>query len=143
MTRIIYTDTSGQLCVVHPGTGVSLDLILAKDIPAGATNVQIVDSSVIPSDRTFRNAWKAQGAKVEVDMVKAREIKRDSLRILRAPLLAALDIEYQRADEEGNVAAKAEIAAKKQALRDVTEDPALEAAQTPEELKTVLPDVLK
>ena len=57
--------------------------------------------------------------------------------------LAALDVEYQHADERGDVAEKARIAAKKQALRDVTADPAIEAAQTPEALKAVWPDILK
>lgn len=99
---------------------------------------------VLPADRHFRNAWVAHPDKgIDVDMAKARNIQRDRLRDERAPLLAALDIEYQRADEVQDAVAKRAIAVKKQALRDVTDDPAIEAAQTPEALKAVMPDVLR
>lgn len=80
---------------------------------------------------------------VTVDMAKARDIQRERIREMRAPVLAELDTAYQRADERGDTEAKANIASRKQALRDATEDPAIEAAQTPEELKAVIPDALK
>lgn len=64
------------------------------------------------------------------------------MRAARAPKLAALDIAYQRADEAGDDAEKARITALKQALRDVTSDPAIEAATTTEILKSVWPDIL-
>lgn len=97
----------------------------------------------IPADRSFRNAWKDEGGKVVVDMPKAREIWREVLRTMRGPLLTALDVAYQRADEQNDAAAKADVARRKQALRDVTADPAIEAAQTPEELKQVIPAALR
>ena len=56
--------------------------------------------------------------------------------------MAALDIDYQRADEAADVARKREVVRRKQALRDVTDDPAIEAAQTPEELKAAIPAAL-
>lgn len=80
---------------------------------------------------------------ITVDMAKARDIQRDRIREMRAPVLAELDIAYQRADEQGDAEAKADIAARKQALRDATKDPAIDAAKTPEELKAVIPDALK
>lgn len=80
---------------------------------------------------------------ITINMGKAREIQRDRLRAMRVPLLNALDVEYQRADEQGDMVAKAAIAAKKQILRDVTKDPAIDAAETPEELAVVIPDILK
>ena len=102
---------------------------------------QLVEDA--PSDRTFRNAWRLDGdGAVEVDMDKAREIHREKLRGIRKPLLEALDVEYQRADEAGNTAEKKRVAAKKQALRDVTADPAIDAASTPDELKAVIPAAL-
>lgn len=103
---------------------------------------QLVDHSLAPSDRTFRNAWKLDGGAIGVDMVKARELHRNKLRELRKPKLEALDVEYQRADEKGDTAEKKRVADKKQALRDVTADPAIEAAQTPEALKAVMPAAL-
>jgi hypothetical protein len=93
----------------------------------------------VPTDRTFRDAWKLD---LTHDMAKARDIQREHLRRLCAPKLAALDVEYQRADEAGDVALKRQIAAQRQALRDVTGDPAIEAAQAPDELKAVIPAVL-
>jgi hypothetical protein len=80
---------------------------------------------------------------IAINMAKAREIQRDRIRALREPLFADLDVAYQRADEIGDAEAKAAIAARKQALRDATKDPAIDAAKTPEELKAAIPDVLK
>ena len=117
--------------------------IAIKDVPADATNAQIVDVSAIPVDRSFRNAWEiVAGGRIEHDMGKCREIHKDRLRAIRAPKLVALDIEYQRADEDGDVQRKQAVAAKKRALRDVTVDPRIQAAQTPEELKAVIPEAL-
>ncbi|HEX4917147.1 MAG TPA: hypothetical protein VFV43_04550 [Limnobacter sp.] len=73
-------------------------------------------------------------------MEKARDIKRDMIRAERAPLFAALDIQFMRAVESGDTAKQQEIAAEKQRLRDATAHPSIEAAQTVEELKNL--DVL-
>lgn len=96
----------------------------------------------VPSDRYFRNAWEDDNG-IVVNMPKARVIHKDKLRRLRTPILEKLDEEYLRADEAGDTQKKKDIAAKKQLLRDVTAVPEIEAAQTPEELKAVVPDVLK
>lgn len=116
--------------------------IRAKDVPADALDVRIVDGTAIPTDRTFRNAWKAGANGVEHDMEKCREIHKDHLRVMRTPKLAALDVEYMRADERADTEEKRRIAALKQTLRDVTSDPAIAAAATPEELKAFMPAIL-
>lgn len=90
------------------------------------------------ADRTFRGAWRDKG-KVEVDMPAAREIQRERIRKARVALLEALDVEYSRADEAGDNAKKRDIATEKQRLRDLTKDPRIDAAQTPDELKVILP----
>lgn len=77
---------------------------------------------------------------ITIDMAKARDIHRDRMRQARTPKLAALDVAFQRAHEMSNDTAA--IVAQKQALRDVTADPAIEAAQTPDELKMVWPEIL-
>lgn len=97
---------------------------------------RIVIDADIPADRYFRNAWKDDG-KLAVDMPKAREIQKNVLRHARGPLLGALDIEAMRAVETNDSARLSEIAAQKQALRDVTDKPEIEAAQTPEALKAI------
>jgi hypothetical protein len=114
--------------------------IAAQDVPDGATDIAVVDTWAIPADRTFRDAWNAD---LSVDMEKARAIHREALRQARVPLLAALDIAYARADEQGDTATKQAVAAQKQELRDITADPAIDAAETPAQLKAVWPDVLK
>lgn len=77
---------------------------------------------------------------ITVNMIKARDIHRAKMRETRASLFAALDVDYQRATETN--ADTSVIVAKKQALRDVTADPEIEAAQTTEELKAVWPEIL-
>lgn len=141
-TRIIYTAPDGSMHVVSPAIE-DLEAVMKKSIPAGATNVQVVDSSVIPADRTYRNGWKAGKGKIDFDMGKCREIHKDMMRVARVPLMKNLDVEYMRADERGDAATKAQIATKKQTLRDITDDPAISAASTPEQLKAVWPACLR
>ena len=68
-----------------------------------------------------------------IDMAKAKEIHKDNIRIAREPLLAALDIEFQRALETS--ADTSAIVAKKQALRDAPADSAIDAATDEASLK--------
>lgn len=91
----------------------------------------------LPSRCEFRNAMAWDGQRVVHDMGRARDLRREQLRRERVPLLAALDIDYQRADEVGDAKAKAAIAVKKQALRDITESAALDKAATLDDLRAV------
>src|SRR5262249_25958718 len=103
-----------------------------------------IDPATLPQDRYFRNAWaRVAKSKVDVDMPKAREIHRDVLRRMRAPLFDEADVDYVQADEAGDEAAKACVRSYKQALRDVPQDPRIDAAETPEELKAIVPDALR
>lgn len=77
---------------------------------------------------------------IAIDMSKARDIHRERMRHARAPKLAALDIAFQRAVEAGE--STAAVVTQKQMFRDVTADPAIDAAQSPESLKAVWPDCL-
>jgi len=80
---------------------------------------------------------------IKVNMDKAKAIKQDMVRDERKPLLEQLDVDYMRAQEAGDTAAQQDIAAKKQALRDATEDPVILDAQTPKELKAAQPFALQ
>ena len=97
----------------------------------------------VPADRTFRDAWIWDGSAIAHDMAKCREIHKNRMRHARKPLLEALDVEYMRANEAGDVAKRLAVVKKKQELRDVTADPRIESAKTPEELKAVWPECLK
>ena len=70
-----------------------------------------------------------------VDMAKAREIHKTNIRNARTPKLAELDIEFQRAIETDDATKKAEIAVKKQALRDAPADSGIAAASDADALK--------
>ena len=56
--RFIYTNDDGSVNIVCPAddTDLTLDQIKAKDCPSGKT-VYTVNTSEIPTDRSFRNAW--------------------------------------------------------------------------------------
>lgn len=97
----------------------------------------------LPEDRTFRDAWIDGITKIDVDMVKAREIQKDVLRRERAPLLEKLDVDYMKALETGNTKLQAAITAEKTLLRDITKAPEIAAAKTPDELKALTLDALK
>ena len=68
-----------------------------------------------------------------IDMAKAREIHKTKIRNARTPLLAALDIEFQRALETS--ADTSAIIAKKNALRDAPADSGIAAASDAAALK--------
>ena len=69
-----------------------------------------------------------------VDMAKAREIHKENIRQARTPKLAALDIEFQKAQETS--ASTTDIVAKKQALRDAPADSAIASASDTDALKS-------
>lgn len=56
---------------------------------------------------------------IKINRTKVEDIVKDRLRSERAPMLAELDIEYTRSIENGRKSA--EVAKKKQQLRDVTD----------------------
>jgi len=144
---------------------IIFDWIVEKDVPSYRSlmlsgesdeeaqirlNIQNLDSKLphritntdnLPVDRYFRNAWTDDNPTetVDVHVEKAQAIQKNKLRQLREPLLAKLDVEYQRADEAGDTTKKQEIAKLKQELRDV---PDLEFPNELEELKNFVPDVL-
>lgn len=57
--RIIYPTSNGGVAIIIPVTscGLTLAQIATKDVPPN-TPYKIVPASVIPSDRTFRDAWE-------------------------------------------------------------------------------------
>lgn len=101
------------------------------------TGYRVVTTLEVPQDRTYRDAWMHDGVTIIHHMGKAKEIHRNILRAERAPLLADLDVQYQKADEKNDAAEKMDIAKRKQELRDITKLPSIEAATTIEDLKKI------
>ena len=129
MIKIIYTNSDGTVSIIIPAGDVN-DAI--KDVPSGLS-YEIVEDSVIPTDRSFRNAWKQNSKTIETDMTKAKEIHKDKIRIARTPKLAELDIEFQKALETSS--STTDIVAKKQALRDAPAASGISTAASEADLK--------
>jgi len=75
-------------------------------------------TATVPSDRAFRGAWSLNGSVISEDMTKAKEIFKDKIREVRAPLLEAEDVTYMKALEAGDSDAQAASVTAKNALRD-------------------------
>jgi len=133
MNKIIYQTPEGGVAVIIPAESVELAL---KDVPEGIP-YEIVSEDAIPSDRFFRNAWVKGDCCVDLDLDKCKAVGHDIRRQKRAE-------EFQPFDEviakqiPGKDSAQAEEA--RQAIRDkYTEvQDAIDAAETPDEIKAVL-----
>jgi len=129
MSKIIYTNSDGTVAIIHP-IGDMNDAI--KAVPSGLS-YEIVEDSAIPSDRSFRNAWKQNSKTIETDMTKAKEIHKTNIRNARAPKLVELDVEFQKALETSS--STTDVVNKKKALRDAPADSGIASAKTEAELK--------
>ena len=130
---IIFTNDNGGVSVCIPTGELEIEQVLAKDIPAGKQGF-IIDAATLPeSDNDFFDAWEQTEGVVTVNVSKAREITKTRLRIERAPLLAAQDVAFQRAQETG--ASTADIVTEKQRLRDITK--LADAAQSLSDLRAI------
>lgn len=65
--KIIYKNQDGGVAIIHPTVEalsiMTIEEIALKDVPAGLP-FTIVEDDVIPSDRTFRNAWTIDDAEL-------------------------------------------------------------------------------
>ena len=109
----------------------------------------IVDASDLPGGKVtndndyFFEAWEWVDNGVIVNMPKARNIHMDQIRIIRNRELAAKDITFMRAVEDGNADAQATIKTEKQNLRDIPQTfDITTGVDTPEQLKAKWPDGL-
>ena len=81
MTKIIYQTIEGGVAVVTPTPGKTAESLVSKVVPSGAL-YEIVDDSVLPASRRFRNAWEwhAIGSPIVLDIIKVKESAQASLR---------------------------------------------------------------
>lgn len=102
MKRILFINLDGGVTVVYPVlniTEISAGFTEADaeqrawdSLPVDAINPMFVDESVIPTDRTFRNAWEHDGDSVIQNITKAKNIAHDKRRQARFAEFAPLDI---------------------------------------------------
>ena len=74
MRKIAYTTLNDRLIVVTPviNTGEELseadaELRAFSRLPSEAIDARFIDADKVPTDRTFRNAWKVGLNGIEVD----------------------------------------------------------------------------
>jgi hypothetical protein len=113
---IIYTNDNGGVSVCIPTGELPIEAVQVKDTPKGSL---IVDVASLPNQYSdFFDAWELVYGMVEVSLPKAVEITKKRLRSEREPLLQAMDVAFQRAQETG--ANTTAIVAEKTRLRDIT-----------------------
>ena len=117
MQVIIYTNEQGSVSVCYPTGELDIEAVKAKDTPPQSI---IVDADSLPNaDADFFGAWELAGEAVTVNLDKAKALTKQRLRDERQPLLAALDVAFQRALETG--ANTTRIVEEKNRLRDITQ----------------------
>ena len=130
---IIFANDNGGVSTCIPTGEISIDAVLEKDVPKGR-GARVVNMSDLPNQyNDFYNAWEMDATSVTVNLAKAKEITKKRLRAERTPLLAAQDVAFQRALEEG--APTTAIVAEKARLRGITD--LADAATTLEELRAL------
>jgi len=134
--RIIFQNAEGGISVIIPTGELPIEEVAKKDVPEGVP-YEIVTTDAIPSDRTFRGAWVANGTAVDVDLNQAKTIGHDIRRQKRAEEFRPYD-EVIAKQIPGNDPTEVESA--RQEIRDKYADiqDAIDAADTPGKIKAAL-----
>jgi len=137
MSFIIYPQKNAQIAVVSIASGVSIEEAIDSSIPKGIEYAVVDDLG--PMDDDYFEAFEYKDLGIICNIDKAKAIHLNKFREARKPLLEKLDVEYMRALESNDSIKAAEIAAKKQELRDVTK---ILLPNTLAEIKEVWPSIL-
>lgn len=134
MKRIIYQNETGGVSIIipSPNSKLTIEQHAEKSVPKGM-EYKIVNTSDIPTDRTFRDAWERGKDGIEISMSKAREIMKDRLRAERKPLFDEQNIEFMKALQNGK--ATKDITDEIERLKDITK--LADKAETLEQLKYI------
>jgi hypothetical protein len=134
MKVIIYQNKSGGISVVVPTGEVPLEELPAR---LGLAEYEIVESSTLPSDRVFRNAWVKTGNTVVEDLTKSKELGHEMRREKRAsefkPHDDLISKQIPGTDTDTAELARVAIRAKYATMQD-----SINSATTINEIKTAL-----
>ena len=62
--KIIYKNEEGGITVMHPANwSGTMEELAQKNVPTGL-KYKIIEDEIIPSDRSFRNAWEVDEAEL-------------------------------------------------------------------------------
>jgi hypothetical protein len=130
---IIFKNENNGVSVCSPSGEISIEEVMAKDVPSGA-GARIIEFDDLPNGyRDFFNAWEMDDTSITVNFAKAKEITKNRLRAERKPLFAIQDVLFQRALESNSDTTS--IVAEKARLRNITN--LVETANTLEELRNI------
>lgn len=116
--RVIVYSLDGENVIVEVPGSLTIEQIL--ELPRIPKDAKVLDDSELP-DRYFRGAWK-HGASLSIDMAKAKEIH-------MAKIKESINIKIKDVNSD----------AEAKALRDIPSKLNLDQAQTPEQLKAMVP----
>ena len=154
MKRIVYTRPDGGISIVNPSPNAPLATenedefiarILAKDVPADAVDVQIVEDTAVLSDRTFRNAWRQTAGVILVDLPAARAIHSERMANAQTAEIGRLKVEERRERLLGNTTQADQHATNLTALEALDLNALatqIQAAPNPTALSAVWPSLL-
>ena len=142
--KTIIKCTDGGVAVMTLVEGADLNIAIGKWKQANPNKYlghREMPDDVIPTDRTFRDAWADTTPEliIDIDMAKARDIHLERIRIKRNAELSKLDIQATKAQDVGDADALTQIRVRKQELRDLpaTLAPTLASAATVDALKAI------
>ena len=138
------TMPDGSVAVMQVVEGADLDEAIRKfaDVNPAPVSVRAIALVDIPADRTFRDAWRDTGAKIEHDMAACRALHMARIRKARDAELKRLDVAFMRAVENDDAIGRGLVAATKQVLRDLPATFDLSSAATVDDLKARWPGLL-
>ena len=121
---IIYNDHStNEFCTTFPvaDCGLCLQEIIDRNLGIGSTYT-IMNKTDLPTDYTYFSAWtyNEETNQLGIDILKAKEQQKNNIRMVRKLLLEKEDVIFMRSLENGDTAEQQASVARKQVLRDMT-----------------------
>ena len=147
---IFHNPVTDCLAFIDPGYGDILRPVGQTDeelialnrrlyVPAGVAS-WVVDEAEVTVDQTFRDAWECPAGRVVFNMVKARTIHMNKIRLARNSALEVESGSRVRQPAEIEALFTTERKARLQALRDIPQTFSLTTPNnTPNELKALWP----
>ena len=144
--KTVIKRVDGSVAIMTLVDGADLDTAIGKwqqVHPNTYISHRQMPDDVIPTDRTFRDAWADTTPEltIDVDMAKARSIHLERIRTKRNAELSKLDVQATKAQDIGDAVTLTQIRARKQELRDLpaTLAPTLASAVSVDALKAIQP----
>lgn len=121
--KLVCKRADGGVSIMHLTHEGTKERAEADAQAQGFTSWRWMPAEAIPSDREFRDAWQdsSEDVTIDIDLSIARDIQLERLRTKRNDLLSKkYDAQMLQAIESADTTKQAEVATKKQALRDST-----------------------